>query len=90
MALKKYKNTFVSSLKAFIVSSNSTIDYLNSFDKVRFTTKTRYHSMHVVSLPTHEIASDERIAEILNHPVVKGCVYLEYFSKNLILIFTFH
>lgn len=68
--------------KAFVVSSSATIDYLHSFDKVRFTTKTRYHSMHVVSLPTYEpaVASNDRIAEILNHPVVKGGVFSQLFS----------
>lgn len=60
--------------KAFIATPNSIIDFLNSFEKVRFTTACRYHLMHVVALPTNYTASNEYIDQILNHPAIKGLI----------------
>lgn len=60
-------------LKAFIVTPNTAIDFLNSFENVRFTAKNRFHFMHVVALPTSRDKAGEYINCILNHPTVQGC-----------------
>nr|QGW45449.1 ionotropic receptor 41a [Bradysia odoriphaga] len=60
-----------SGCQAFIASPNTVIDFLDAFENVRFTSKNRYHLVHVVALPTSTDKSAEYIQEILNHPSVQ-------------------
>ncbi|XP_031626626.1 uncharacterized protein LOC116342942 [Contarinia nasturtii] len=52
--------------QAFIVTPNSVIDFMDGFENVRFTSKNRYHSMHVVALPTTIDKTNQYINDILN------------------------
>lgn len=48
------------------------IDFLDSFENVRFTAKVRYHLSHIVVLPATNDIPKFGINDIFNHPVVKG------------------
>lgn len=54
------------------MTPNSVIDFLNTFETVRFTTKTRFHLMHIVALPTTRDNTNEYIERILTHPMIQG------------------
>lgn len=54
------------------MSENEAIDFLNAYENVRYTAENRYHSIHVVILPTNRKQSKEYNGQILNHPTVRG------------------
>lgn len=58
--------------KAFIVTPNSALDFLNSFDNVRFDAENRFHFMHVIVLPLRDKNASIFTNRILNHPVTQG------------------
>lgn len=53
--------------QAFVAAPDSALLFLDSFDRVRFTAKNRYHLMRLVVLPSKL----QRTESILSHPVIQ-------------------